>query len=325
MKLEFDPDKHEFFVDTPDWKTTVKVGDKFAFIVNSDLNDLQMKSLATIAESGGLFGNIVTGDAISFDVSSTAFVSAKQMPVASPQALQAVFDFGIVQSIRQSDLHLEYWGLDAKQGVVVVHTNLSRRDEVDTSDATKPFTRLASNRCKVAVIKSTRPGFHAFRLHAKHGDHPQFIVNRFQSAQGAHDLLARQMLLRSVDCQLDFSTIFCFREKKSGKFEGITSCDWRIRWKHVLSYEEKAVPGGGMEYVPKDAVGPARSDLLPSSGNAANVDQHARDMLAIAQAGGPFLTPDVLNARMRSSTGVTKTESDDNPDFDKSFIKRLRP
>ena len=322
MNIEFDEDAHKFFVDFPDWKTTMNFGDKFAFLVNSELNGLQMAALSRVAEGGGLFGNNITSAAIFFDASATAFVSAKEMPVPTPQALEAAFDFGFVQGIKQSDLHLDYWGLSKSDGVVSVHTSLSNREEVDTAETVKPFTKVAANRCKVTTTQSNRPGFHAFRLHAKHSDHPQFIVNRLQNAQGPHDLLSHKMFLRRADCQLDFSTIFCFRDKKSGKFDGISAAEWRIRWKHVATYQEKRATDGSLEYVPTVS-GPDRSDLMPSAGNPAAVGARERNILAIAQAGGPFLTPDALNARMRSASGVTKTFAESNADFDPSFVKRV--
>jgi hypothetical protein len=320
MQIEFDEDAHKFFVDTPFWETTVKFGDKHAFIVNTDLTDNQIKSLERIADGPSLFGNNITNAVITFDATATGFVAQKDMPTPSAGNLAGEVEFGFIQGIKQSNLLCEYWGRSAADGRRFLHITLSNRFEVDTTMAAKPFTKLPGNRSTITPVPSTRNGFHAFKINATHADHPQFQVNRFTFFSGPRDILPRKLLLRSVSCQLNFVTIFSLLDKKASKFDAISATHWSVKWKHTVTYQEKTNSQGNSEFLPK-VTGPDK-DLLPSGGSPASVDQVARDVIAMAQAGGPLMTPDVLNSRLRSGTGVTSTDEDRNDDFDPSFITR---
>ena len=318
MNIDFDDDAHRFSVDTPFWKTTIAFGDTHAFIVNADLNDAQIKTLETLVAASALFGNNITSASILFEATAVAFVAQKDMPVPSAGALTQAFEFGFIQGIQQSDLHCEYWGKSATDGRSILHTTLSNRFEVDTTDTAKPFTKLPGRRATVTQAQPGKPGFHAFRINARHQDHPQFQINRFHFVRGPRDILPRRLLLRSVSCQLDFVTIFSLLDKTTAKFSAISATRWRVKWNHIVTYKERFNPGGASDFLPT-VIGPDR-DLLPSGGNPSLVDSDARDVIAKAQAGAPFLTPEVLNARLTASTGRTLTDEDKNDDFDPSFI-----
>lgn len=320
MDIEFDENAHSFVVEEPFWRTTIAFGDKHAFIVNSDLNDDQVKTLEqTIRDKGSLFGNIITSGVITFDATCVALIPQKQMPVPSVDNLGRAFDFGLIQGVKQSDLHLEYWGKSAVDGRTIVHTTLSNRFEVDTTEAVKPFTRVSGRRFSATLVPSKKKGFHAFKVNSRGFDHPQFSADRFRFFRGPRDLLPRQFLLRSVSCQLDLVTIFSLFDKAASKFDSISATHWRVKWAHTVSYKEKVDSEGKSDFR-ASVTGPERSDLMPHGGSPSDVDQVARDVIAMAQAGTPLMTPEVLNSRLTAGAGITTTNEDTNPDFDSSFI-----
>jgi hypothetical protein len=318
VNIDFDENAHKFFVDAPSWKTTVQFGDKHAFIVNSELNDAQLRTLETIADGPSLFGNNITSAVIAFDATAVGFIAHKDMPHPSAANLAAAFEFGFIQGVKESDLHCVYWGKSAADGRTIVHVSLSNRFEVDTTTVTKPFTRLPGRRNTITQIPSAKKGFHAFKIHAKHSDHPQFVINRFRLFRSSHDILPRKLLLRSVSGQLVFVTIFALFEKGASKFDSISATHWRVTWNHTVTYQERTNSSGDSEFLPTVS-GPDK-DLLPSGGSPSDVNQVARDVIAMAQADGPLVTPDVLNARLHSDSGMTVTDEDRNGDFDPSFI-----
>lgn len=286
--------------------------------MNSDLNDAQVRTLESLVATSSLFGNNITSAVISFEATAVALVPTKDMPVPSGGALGAAFEFGFIQGIQQSDLQCQYWGRSATDGRSIINVTLSHRFEVDTTDAVKPWTKIPGRRSTITPAQTAKPGVHAFRINAKHSDHPQFVLNRFHFVRGPKDILPRRLLLRSVSCQLDFVTIFALFDKAALKFDSISATHWRVKWNHVVTYQERRDPAGASTFTPT-VIGPER-DTLPSGGSPSAVDSDARDVIAKAQAGGPLLTPEVLNGRLGSSSGRTVTDEEKNDDFDPSFI-----
>lgn len=301
--MDFDDHRHEFHVDfTSPPTVSLDFGNQLMFTSLVTVPGVPAIE-ASVAAGTPLFGSGLVPNAVMF-FASCVVTGRDKKPLSAAQ-LSADFEFGFVQGILHTDIHLDYWGQRKSNGRSVLHITMPGTFEVDTDPATQPWTRVASRRFKVeqAPPKSGRPA--GLKVSASFDDHPVYIFRHTVTEGGV------PRFLRSVSFRRVFRTVFCFRDKTTGDFEAVSSTDWQIKFNHVVSYSNN----GATRSVTDNSGG----NTFPVGGNPANVNADDRSLMKMAKAGSPLHTPATLSARLGPAGPRTITKEDTNNDFDPSF------
>ena len=299
--LNFDDDAHEFHVDLP---APATVGLDFGnrLFVTSMVTLPNMVAIETaLAARTPLFNSGLVPDAILFFASSVV-VGKDNRPLNEAQ-LKAGFEFGFVQGIQSFDIHLDYWGQRKSNGTTAVHIGMPATFEVDTETSIQPWTRIASKRFKVerAPPRAGKPA--GLKVSAGFSDHPlYFFPHTITNAASV------TRFLRFISTKRVFRPIFCFRDKATGDFEAISSSVYVIQYRHQISYSDNGAT--------RTVIDNAAPHVFPSGGNPANINADDRQLMTMAKAGSPLMTPQVLSTRLHTHE---ESEQETNDDFDPSF------
>ncbi|MBC8129425.1 MAG: hypothetical protein H7Y08_03775 [Rhizobiaceae bacterium] len=303
-QLEFD-DPQFFDVISLQPKADVLFGEKFAFAVMDPATDI------SLLEGPALFNVAGNRTSINFHASHVVLFPKKDFPALSAPELKTRFDFGFVQGIRQTTLVVQYWGEHRGHGRTILAINGSNGFEVDTTDATKPFTTFAAGRFTATPHLPQKAGFHAFKIGAKFGDGPLWRLRHTidSKSNSSSAMMSVKHYIRSISTERYFVSIFCGREKSTGDFTAISATEWQVVHRHTIDYTVK--PDGSLA---RAVSGPAGS--FPKGGNPASIGPVHKQILAMAKAGAPLLTPVVLDNRVNAGD---RSDEDTNPDFVDSF------
>jgi hypothetical protein len=225
--------------------------------------------------------------------------------------LRNKFDFGFVQGLKASDLHLDFWGRFKTHGRTITHISMPNIFEVDTHPLSQPFTRVASGRFEIKNITQAGSKFNFLKVIAEGADHPMYSFSHTID----HPIFGPSVknFLRQVTFKTELRTIFCFREKKTGEFSPISSTVWTIHFNHIVRYTNN-----GQNRVVTDQ---SPGVFIPRKGLPSNIDTTDRRILAMAKAGTPFLTPAILQGRFAlGSPNRTVTALEENDEFDPNFF-----
>lgn len=308
--LQFLDKFHKFNIDFPQpARQGLEFGNKFFFttlVAGEPIAVIEQSMLGGAA----LFNNPVLGSALFFHAECIVFSPKAGAPQFPEIDLQNRFDFGFVQGIRDSDLHLDFWGRFAEHGRTVVHINMPNSFEVDTDPAAQPFTRVAGSRFKIKNVTETNSQFNFLKVSADFSDHPLYVFDHTL----IHKNNRQPNFLRSIDFTRTFHTIFCFREKRTGDFTAISSSIWDIRYNQELSYLNK-------DPTNRKITDKVTGHVFASGGSPSTVGATDRQILAMAKAGSPFVNRTIAASRMAANApGRTVTTEDKNGDFVQSFF-----
>jgi hypothetical protein len=262
-----------------------------------------------LAVGGALFGSGLVFPALSFHAECVVLL-AKQTSAQFPeQQLIGGFDFGFVQGLKSHDIDLEYWGQIAANGRSILHISVPGTFEVDTDVVMQPFTHISAGRFEIRNITQAASQFNSLRVSSDFVDHPMYTFLHTVQHTLANSLTVPHFI-RAVSFKREFRTIFCVRDKKDGTFTAISSTDWVIEYNHHVDYSNH-----GATKTPVSTV----SLRFPTGGNPSNINALDRQIMSMAKAGAPLLTPSLLQTRLGPTGTRTATKEDANPDFVPSF------
>jgi hypothetical protein len=297
--LNFDDSSHKFFVDTIEaphdmiefgntrfWTSIIRIPDVAALE-------------QSLAAGTPLFNNGLVPPGLLFHAECVI----KNITEAE---LRTRFEFGFIQGIRQNDIHLEYWGQRAEMGRAILHISMPQTFQLDTDPAIQPWTKFASQRFAITRLNNLP---NVLKVTSSFKDHPLLSFNHtlIETSGQIH-------FIRFLSQKTDFRTIFSFRDKTTGTFEGISSSDWALEFKHTVTYSNN----GGTRKVTR--IG--GTHLIPKGGSPSNVNATDRQIMDMAKAGTPILSPDGLSALLQDRGRRQTTIETTNPDFEPSFWQR---
>ena len=219
------------------------------------------------------------------------------------------FEFGFVQGLKSLDVHLDYWGQIAANGRSVLHISLPNVFEIDTDAAIQPWTRTSASRFQLRNVTQKASKFNALGISSDFTDHPMYVfAHTVQHTLPTNVVVPH--FIRSVGFKREFRTIFCARSKKDGTFTPISSTVWIIDYDHTVDYSQNGA---------NRTVTTSVSTKFPSGGSPSNVNATDRQIMAMAKAGSPLVTHELITKRLQDKSLRTVTEEDTNADFVSSF------
>lgn len=306
--LTFLDSGHKFTVAAGNARQLLEFGNRLMFTTLAAGMPVQSME-QVLANGGSLFASGLIFPAISFHAECIVLMPKETSAQFPELQLRNDFDFGFVQGLKTFDVHLEYWGQIQANGRSILHINMPRVFEVDTDTSIQPWTRAASSRFEIRNMTQAASKFNSLRVSSDFVDHPLYtFVHTVQ-----HTLptgVEVPHFIRAVVFRREFRTIFCFRNKKDGSFTSISSTDWAINYNQTVSYSQN-----GAARTPVNKVGLS----FPSGGSPSNVNETDRQIMAMAKAGSPLMTPAVLQTRLGPAGSRNVTRNNTNPDFVSSF------
>jgi len=299
---------HKFSVAAGNSLQQIEFGNRFFFTTLAVGMPVQAMEQA-ILSGGALFGSGLIFPAIFFRAECVVLLPKDSSGPSPETHLRNNFDFGFVQGLKSSSIHLEYWGQVQANGRSILHIDMPNVFELDTDTSTQPFTQLANLRFKIKNVTQPNSKFHMLQVSSDFFDHPMYT---FPHTFG-HRLPSNVEVphfIRSVIFRREFKTIFCFKNKKDGSFTPISSTDWDVNYKHTVNYTNN---------VANRTVTEGMSHTFPSRGSPSNIDETDRRIMAMAKAGAPLMTPAILQSRLAPGAARTVTRENTNPDFVSSF------
>jgi hypothetical protein len=302
--LDFDDTLHKFQVVPQTPQFGLELGNNRFF--TSLTSGVPVAALdEALARGRGLWDSFMVPPALSFHAECVALVPKGANPQAAETRFRSNFEFGFVQGISRSPIRMEYWGAIRDHGRTFVSIPMPNTFEVDTAPAIQPWTHMAASRFKVTNVTKAGSTSLSFKVEADFTDHPMLFLRNY--LYGANSQLR---YLRWLTFTTDFRTIFSFRDKSDGSFTPISATEWSVRYNHFLSYS-----GNGSSHSIDNRIG---SPNFPRGGNPSIVNNTDRNILAMAQAGTPLLTPQVLDQRLNRRSWQ-ETEEAPNADFHAAF------
>jgi hypothetical protein len=300
---------HKFTVAAAAIKQDIDFGNRLFFTVLTSGMPIQQIE-QTLASGGSLFGSSLVFPAITFDAQCVVTMPKATSPQFPELKIRADLEFGFVQGLQTHDIHLEYWGQIAANGRSILHITMPGTFEVDTDLTIAPWSRAASSRFTIRNITQAALSFNSLRISSNFDDHPMYSFAHTVQHTLPNNVVVPHFI-RSVRFKRVFRTNFCFRKKKTGNFTAISSVDWSIEYDHLVNYSQN----GTVRTVVDNVAG----HTFPSKGSPSNINQTDRDIMGMAKAGAPLLTPTVLQTRMQTPTLRTVTREAPNADFVSGF------
>lgn len=308
--VTFRQDGHKFQVIPQSPAQRLEFGNRLFF--TSLTGGVPILDLETAILAGSLFNSGLLPPALLFHAECVALLSKNEEPFQEAQ-FRRKFDFGFVQGIKESNVHLEYWGRVKNFGRTILDLAMPNAFEVDTDASTQPWTRIASTRFEIKDITTVGSAGTSLRISSDFDDHPMYLLPHTIR----HLNNGQPNLLRRITFRREFRTIFTFQDKVQGDFTPISSTDWDVRYDQIVNYTDN----GATRSVTDLNAG----HIFPRGGNPANVNATDREIMGIAKRGNPFNTPPVLQARISGQSAAQvardKQTDDVNDDFDPTFFK----
>ncbi|MEI6708767.1 MAG: hypothetical protein WCK96_16720 [Methylococcales bacterium] len=214
------------------------------------------------------------------------------------------YEFGFVQAVKLSDIHLEYWGQIPANGRAFQMIRMPDVFELDTSIDNIPW--IYKNFSIVKNLTQAASKFNSLKISSRFTDHP--LLSFPHTIKHKKKKTEPPLFIRSIFYKEEFRTIFCFQNKKDGSFTPISSTEWVIHCNQIVNYSVNGAT--------KTPFIKSNSSQFPRGGNPANLNATDRQIMAMAKAGSPALTHEILEARVWVKE---TTYEDSNPDFDASF------
>jgi hypothetical protein len=308
MTLRIDDSSHHFFIDviSPPLRQGLEFGPAnfFATLIGG----LPIAALeANLAGGVPLFNNINVVPAVSFTAECVVLMLKTESPQFPEQFILGNFEFGFIQGLKASNLHMDFWGRYAAHGRTVMDIAMPNAFQVDTDPAILPWTRISAKRFSVKNVTMATSKFNSLKISATFSDHPMYVFGHTVTNQNN----SVPNFLRSVSFRREFETVFCFREKKTGDFTPVSTANWLIHYNHQV-----VNTGNGTGRTVTEL---ANNHRFPTGGSPSDIGATARSLMTSAKAGAPITTATTINNAINSPGGRTVTTEDRNSDFEQSF------